>query len=162
MSRRGSLLRAPSGGSVSYEEWRDEAACKGVDPQLFELGEAVGRGKCEDEEELIAWGLKICSKCPVRKPCGASATEMDKYWSTRGGQPPEGLFPDSKRPAPGNVTRAEGKGSGSHKAKEVCKNGHKDWYYDNIGIRRCATCRTDANKRSWEKRKARLAELEAG
>jgi hypothetical protein len=135
-----------------------------MDTQLFELEEGIGRGKGEDEDqqELIARGLKICSRCPVRKPCGASASGMDKYWTTRGGQPPEGLFPDSKRPAPGNVTTVAGRGSGSHKPKERCKRDHDDWYYDNVGFRRCATCRRENTKSGNEKRKARRARELAG
>lgn len=157
MSRRGSLLRAPSGGSIDYEEWRDEASCKGLDTDLFEIDEELERG--EEKQELIAWGLKICSTCPVRKPCGASATEMDKYWSTRGGQPPEGLFPDSKRPAAGNIVSRGGRGSGRRDPKEFCINGHKDWYHDKSGYRRCATCRRDSTKSGWEKRKAKREKL---
>ena len=149
-----SILRAPSGGSVSYEEWRDEAACKGVDPQLFELGEAVGRGKGEDEEELIAWGLRICSKCPVRKPCGASASEMDKYWSTRGGQPPEGLFPDSEQPD--SVPRGTARGP-----KEFCIRGHQHWSVTASGVRYCVPCRKQADQRGMEKRRARTAAKKA-
>ena len=151
-----SILRPTSGGSVSYEEWRDEAACKGMDTDLFEIDEDLERG--EEKQELIAWGLQICSKCPVRKPCGASATELDKYWSTRGGQPPEGLFPDSKRPAPGGVTNASSK----RKPKEFCINGHNNWYFSPGGIRRCLTCRKAFDKASWERRKARKAEKLAG
>jgi hypothetical protein len=151
MGRR-SILRAPSGGSIDYEEWRDGAACKGVDPDLFEIGEDLQRG--EEKQELIAWGLRICSKCPVRKPCGASATESDRYWTTRGGQPPEGLFEDSVAPNSSPVGTKRG-------PKKSCVNGHESWAVSPLGTRYCVPCRAATDEKSAARKRAKRAEEKA-
>jgi hypothetical protein len=136
-----SILRAPSGGSVSYEEWRDEAACKGMDTELFELDEDLQRE--ESQQELIAWGLQICSGCPVRAACKADSDQLDRYWTTRGGQPPEGLFEDAVLPVVSFRKRKP-----ASKSSGTCSKGHNEWVPNGAGRRRCLACeRERAGKR---------------
>jgi transcription factor WhiB len=146
--------------AVPYEEWRDDAVCDGMDPSLFELTDNIRtltEGEREDEEARIAEGLKICSRCPVRQECRTNANASDKYWSTRGGQPPEGLFLDAKMPrfATGSNGREGGFRPGEgpvRKLKEECKNGHKDgWKAKADGRRFCGTCATERDRRRWKK-----------
>lgn len=139
---------------IPYEEWKDEASCKGVDPQLFELQDPDEISE-DDQHELIAWGLKICVDCPVRQSCLINSNEEDRHWSTRGGQPPEGLFPDAKMPKI-NLAKARRGGfePGLRTPREKCKHGHNEWMTDARGKRRCVPCRKAQTAKDWEKRKA--------
>lgn len=40
-------------------DWRDEAACRGMDPNLF----------YPDRGESVTRALETCGSCPVREPC---------------------------------------------------------------------------------------------
>lgn len=55
--------------------WRDQARCRGVDPQIFHPA---------DEDEVGAAQAKsICAVCPVREAClefALSAREKDGVW----------------------------------------------------------------------------------
>lgn len=157
------LYRPPSGGAVPYKSWKDEAPCTLVSPSLFELQdfEEVERGK---QEESIAEGLKICSGCPVRAACLKDSSELDRYWTTRGGQPPEGLFPDGEEPRylfPVTINGFRPGGGPERPPGKVCKRGHDDWVQRPGGKRRCRTCQRMSNKSDWEKRKAKSATLES-
>lgn len=138
-------VKPPSGGAVPYEQWRDDASCNGLDTNLFELGDpdVIPKG---DQEDLIAQGLRVCSGCPVRAACKTNSSDMDRYWTTRGGQPPEGLFMDSKRPRyrfpPVGREGGFKPGQGPvREPREKCKQGHSDWVVDGRGTRRCRTCK---------------------
>lgn len=137
------VYRTPLKGVLSYEDWRDDAVCDGMDVELFELGDPQGITK-EDQWELISWGLKVCAGCPVRASCRNNSNEFDRYWTTRGGRPPEGLFKDSKMPRYVMKKYVSGfkAGEGPERAlKETCKRGHSDWRERKGGGRYCATCR---------------------
>ena len=140
------LYRPPSRGAVPYEQWQDDAACQGQDTELFEIETPVrwlSKEAREDKEELISWGLAICTGCPVRASCLTNSNEFDRYWGTRGGQPPEGLFHDSKMPHYELKRYLNGFPPGGGKERELkktCKRGHDDWSTRANGKRRCLTC----------------------
>jgi hypothetical protein len=150
------LLR-PTLWAVSHEEWRDDALCNGLPVEQFELSDDLTP---DDQHELIAQGLKVCASCPVRQECRTNSGELDRHWTTRGGQPPEGLFPDSKTPRyqfpqarPGGFLPG---GNTGRKPKEKCKHGHINWAEpDASGKRRCKTCQLEYNQRGWAVRKAK-------
>lgn len=53
--------------------WRQKAACRGIDPELFY--------PVSDEEAGAA--KSICAQCPVREPCleyALAARERDGVW----------------------------------------------------------------------------------
>lgn len=137
--------RPPSRGGVPLKSWKDDAACKDLPEYLFELSDEDWVTD-DDQQKLIARGLKVCASCPVMKSCRVNSSPLDRYWTTRGGQPPEGLFPDSKRPKPD--LPKNGSGGGGVKAdseksplKEKCKRGHNNWKMRADGrSRRCVTC----------------------
>ena len=55
--------------------WRDQARCRGVDPQIFH--------PAEEDEEAAAAAKAICAVCPVREPCleyAISTREKDGVW----------------------------------------------------------------------------------
>lgn len=138
--------------AVPYREWKDEAACRGLPTELFELGDEF---RSDDQHELIAQGLKVCTGCPVRAACKTSSNEEDRYWTIRGGQPPEGLFEDLEVPKIKLYFMPRGYRSGKgpvRKPKEKCNYGHIDWVIDGTGRRRCNTCRTRTNNAANKRR----------
>lgn len=147
-------IRPPTVG-LSYENWQDDAICHELPFELFEL-EDFGEVERGEQERLIAEGLKVCSSCPVRAACLTNSSELDRHWTTRGGQPPEGLFEDAIEPGFALVRTKNGffPGEGPKRApKEKCKRGHKDWRVDKRGKRRCVTCQRIDNRTAWQKRK---------
>jgi hypothetical protein len=143
---------------VTVDDWTLDALCNGLDPQLFELQD-LDCITFEQQEELIAEGLKICSGCPVRAACKNNSSEQDRYWTIRGGQPPEGLFPEAQVPKIklARVINGHAPGEGPERKRvKFCKRGHDDWTaIDKRGKRRCKTCRREDNASDWQKRKLR-------
>lgn len=157
------LLRPNLGRLIANETWQDEALCRDLPPYLFELQDFddVKRG---EQEKVIAMGLKVCSGCPVRAACKGNSSELDRYWTTRGGQPPEGLFLDSKKPAYTLPRQANGfaPGKGVHRAlKDKCKRGHSEWITRKDGKRRCRPCQQEMSATDWQRRKEREAARKA-
>lgn len=141
--------------SVPYEEWRDDASCNGLPIEHFVLADGA---VTDEHHELIAEGLKVCSGCPVRAACKTNSNEEDRYWSIRGGQPPEGLFPEVKIPkfTLTKIPMGHKKGEGpERKLKEKCNYGHDDWVIDGSGKRRCQTCRKRTANAARKKRSGR-------
>lgn len=145
------VYRPPSRGSVSYANWLDDASCNGMDTALFELGDPDEITE-DDQHDLIAQGLRVCVGCPVRAACKSDASELDRYWTTRGGQPPEGLFPGDAEP--GYHLAHNGRGGGFKAGAsprvlpKTCREGHEDWKYRKDGRRFCATCKRVNDRRS--------------
>jgi WhiB family transcriptional regulator, redox-sensing transcriptional regulator len=55
--------------------WRDQARCRGVDPQVFH--------PAEEDEAAAAEAKAICDQCAVREPCleyAINAREKDGVW----------------------------------------------------------------------------------
>jgi len=139
------MYRQPlRGAAVPYEEWRDEALCQSLPAEWFELSDDLmvpGSEAPDEQHDHIAKGLKVCNGCPVKRSCLVNSNEDDRKWTTRGGQPPEGLF---------RVT-----GGGSHgkpvqtftRGKE-CQKGHDRWAKRGSGKVYCATCKqiAEANR----------------
>lgn len=141
-------LYRPLQGAVPHEQWTDDALCVNFDPSLFELDDPpglLGAGGRVRQEDRIAEGLRICSGCPVRAACRANSSEHDRYWSTRGGQPPEGLFQDSKEPKfipyPNGIAGGFRAGEGPERVPaKKCKRGHENWLVRPNGRRECRDC----------------------
>lgn len=66
--------------------WRDSAACRGVDPEIFfGHGKVMRRGDPEVMEALTyCWG-----GCPVRRPCLRFAVDNGLSFGVFGGRLPE-------------------------------------------------------------------------
>lgn len=78
--------RSTAGTSVrEVEDWRDDAACRGV----YDLFTAP------DEERGVARAVReaaakdICWECPVRQECTDEGLAIRDTWSIRGGLTPE-------------------------------------------------------------------------
>ena len=55
--------------------WRDQARCRGIDPQVFHPP--------EEDDEAAAQAKAICALCPVREPCleyAVSTREKEGVW----------------------------------------------------------------------------------
>ena len=58
---------------LTNQTWRQHAACKGVDPDIFY--------PASDDEAEVA--KAVCAVCPVRQPCleyALSSRERDGVW----------------------------------------------------------------------------------
>lgn len=58
--------------------WRDQARCRGMDPQVFH--------PAEDDEVGAERALAICAVCPVREPClelAITTKEKEGIWGGR-------------------------------------------------------------------------------
>ena len=79
----------PFSPDVSYETWRDEAACSGMDPAMFELKDG---DRSEADFEFYEASTLICKRnCPVKSECFFSATDDDLNHTIRGGNLPRQL-----------------------------------------------------------------------
>jgi WhiB family transcriptional regulator, redox-sensing transcriptional regulator len=83
---------------VSYQSWRDKAACSGADPDLFFPPEK--RGKTQ-----AAKAKAICARCPVTAECLAVAAPFGIWGGTAEGErdTPAAVSPPAPRvtrPAP--------------------------------------------------------------
>jgi WhiB family transcriptional regulator, redox-sensing transcriptional regulator len=62
---------------VTPDDWMSEAACQGVDPDLF----FPERGENTDNSEAKA----VCRKCPVREDCLEHALVNHEHYGIWGG-----------------------------------------------------------------------------
>ena len=74
-------------------DWRDRAACKGEDIDLFFPPELADDDGCQgySEEELqraYGPGKAICASCPVRDACQTYALTEKERWGLLGGLTP--------------------------------------------------------------------------
>ena len=69
-----------SAPAISYQRdsWRDSAACRQVDTEIFF---PVGRGASADIEQAKA----VCARCPVQLPCLAFAVTSNQEYGIWGG-----------------------------------------------------------------------------
>ncbi len=83
--------------------WRDHAACRGHDPELWFPDNKTAQGRAQ-----AAQALSICRTCPVQPDCGAEARRLGDVYGIWGGTripqqqalhhyrtplPPDGLAP---------------------------------------------------------------------
>lgn len=151
----GKLVRNPYHGpsTPKVDDWRDEAACQDGDPSLFEYDNNESR---ESQWDSIHAGMLICNECPVRALCYDDSSPANRYWTTRGGRPPEGMFTDSVAPKEKSlITQAGGRKSEVAKKrtpKERCKRNHNNWVLRKNGSRQCKDCYTLHNRARYGKK----------
>ena len=51
-------------GAKSPRDWRDEAACRDIDPDLFFPEGTIGPARDQADQ-----AKRVCQSCPVRTPC---------------------------------------------------------------------------------------------
>ena len=112
------------------DDWRDKAACVGLDPDLFTIPEgqswtsAWGKGRAE-----LARSVCVGRGCPVVAACLADANEMGDDWTFRGG-----MTPDERK-----AIRRKPRGP---RAQTVCAQGHDvstdESRYANGKCKKCA------------------------
>ena len=87
---------------MSYQAWRDEAACLGADPELFFPPERRGAAQARKAKA-------ICAGCPVRTECLEYAVRHGERFGVWGGTAeeernvqaaPPSLAPKVTRPVP--------------------------------------------------------------
>lgn len=62
------------------DDWRTDAACKGLDPELF----FPRRGDDSDAPKAV------CESCPVRIPCLEHALAAPEFFGVHGGESERG------------------------------------------------------------------------
>lgn len=71
-------------------DWRELAACRGAEPELFyPVGDAWTGALNEARAELA---LAVCATCPVREACLTDALARGDAWAILGG-----TLPDERR-----------------------------------------------------------------
>ena len=60
------------------DDWRDQAACRQVDPDLFF---AEGKGA----HAQVRRAKSVCASCPVRLQCAEHAIQAGESWGVWGG-----------------------------------------------------------------------------
>ncbi len=87
--------------SKQPDDWREQANCVGYPPEWFEMierGSPLSEGLSYAQLALLnrrnhqAAG-EVCIECPVFFECRDSATEDDRNFTVRGGEPPGGRVP---------------------------------------------------------------------
>lgn len=59
-------------------DWRDSAACRSEDPEMFYPSGRSARG-------LVVHAQSVCAVCPVVEACGRWALETGEQWGIWGG-----------------------------------------------------------------------------
>lgn len=73
------------------KDWRNWAACRGMNPNLFVMNiKYMNRKKIKKYEKLLAkdleQGLKVCEECPVKEPCKVLGEERKDQGVIYGGE----------------------------------------------------------------------------
>lgn len=116
------------------DEWRDQAACKSSDPEMFY------------DRDRAAEAIAVCGTCDVIAECKAFARRLGVDEGVWGGLL-KGRFPPRDQP-----TEPRPKGTATH-----CVNGHprsgENLRIDAKGRRHCQACRRMWAQRQDEKRR---------
>jgi len=89
----------PFRGLPREHVWTDDAACGGINPELFQMSQGTDPG-LEDlnnfeirkfNEMKVKEALTYCASCPIKKRCLEESTDSDRHWSVRGGLEPTRL-----------------------------------------------------------------------
>lgn len=137
----------------SRSDWADRANCKGKAFELFEYQEVDSplakdmktKTRLQFNYTNFELAAEICIECPVFFECGEHATEDDKYWTVRQGEPP-GRFTQEKE-----AYERKGKYKPSRRDGEdrICQRGHLV-----KGGGRCRECKKATNQRHRARLKA--------
>ena len=79
---------------MSFQAWRDRAACRGADPRLF----------FPEDGEPARHALAICAGCPVLTDCRQHALTRPEVWGVWGGMPER----DRRQPRTSGSSRFRG------------------------------------------------------
>lgn len=132
--------------TLSYDRpahWSDRANCRGKAFELFEYQDAdspLAAGMSTAERRAFndtnfELAAEICIECPVFFECKESATEEDRVWTVRAGEPPARSDADE--------ARSLAYFASARKDPEVCARGHAV-----PGGGRCKTCKREANRKN--------------
>jgi WhiB family redox-sensing transcriptional regulator len=64
-------------------DWRNDAACRGLDPDLFFSPDTFENKQERDDREVAA--KAVCASCPVREPCLDYAIRAGERYGIWGG-----------------------------------------------------------------------------
>lgn len=117
-----------------HDMWREQAACIGSDPEIFNLVQVSGNAKAPEIREVLernrfnfSKALAFCAICPVGQECEDDADQDDKAFTVRGGVLPT-LFTN------------KGRGRPPKGRERTCLNGHKGSWKNTATGRLCLVC----------------------
>lgn len=91
-AKKRALAKIPKQRTSSpLERWVDQAACAGMDIELFFPEQKAGMDRTHERPRL-ARALLICASCPVLEQCKTDALERRDTWGVRGGMTPGELM----------------------------------------------------------------------
>lgn len=67
-------------GAASDRDWREDAVCRGLDPELFYPVTEAGPGRAQVDQ-----AKQVCRRCPVSPECLAEALSRDEPFGVWGG-----------------------------------------------------------------------------
>ena len=67
-------------------DWRPDAACRGLDPELFFSSDEIANRQERQDREAEA--KAVCARCPVRTECLAYAIDAGERYGIWGGLDP--------------------------------------------------------------------------
>lgn len=87
------------------EVWQDQANCLDNTPELYAYQEVDSpltagmsfKERLEFNQTNFRLAEEICIECPVFLECGSSASDEEKFWTVRGGEPPARIHMDVNR-----------------------------------------------------------------
>jgi WhiB family redox-sensing transcriptional regulator len=118
------------------EDWRERAACLGIDPEVFH---PISERMAVDEAAL-AEAKATCAICPVRRDCLSFALDVGDRWGVYGG-----FTADERRLKFGGQPRPD------RAAPVRCRRG-RHWmtgenvYVDEHRHRHCRACRAETQR----------------
>lgn len=122
-------------GTDRADEWRDYAACRAEDPEIFF---PEGRKSGGDVRTAQA----ICHGCPVRIECGTTAIKDGEFWGVWGGMSQNQLRQQRRRTGSRTAAKPEApKARRKSPEPAVCgtNSGHRKHVRDKTPI--CDPCR---------------------
>ena len=103
-------------GAASGQDWRDSAACRGVDTELFYPVTEAGAGRDQVEQ-----AKQVCRGCPVSQQCLADALSRNEPCGVWGGTSARERRAMRRREARGG--RASGPATGGHSEEDGGRGG---------------------------------------
>lgn len=137
----------PSFGMSREYVWVDDAACGGVDPEIFQMGMPDDPGfeglnfmqTRKINLERLAKAREYCDTCPVRLKCVEEAEPGDLYWSVRGGLEPKRLTRGARAPIYDITPWVEA----------ICKHHGVQYMRNRVGFKTnayCSMCESDSEE----------------
>ena len=100
-------------------DWRAEAVCATVDPEIFYPTEHAGRPRTDGAVDPYEAARGVCAVCPVKEECLAFGSAMDDQFHHRSGMF-GGMSPDERA----RMAARSRRGARAGRSPGLCRRGH--------------------------------------